>query len=174
MRPRSLGVKVKHHWRRNVALELLGDTTVPCYQTKVEANSGKAWFIPFRYVGLGFLSLIKHQGPDENQKMLLSLPKTVSNNRKLAFLLWSNKQEFDKVLDEIAVENFDGTHLVIHMENVRVLDFQGAKRVSYADFASARDWCTVCMRISGGEQGKIKKPLVTHVWITEWNWWSEL
>ncbi len=83
--------------------------------------------------------MIKHQGPDENQKMLLSLPKTVSNNRKLAFLLWSNKQEFDKVLDEIAVENFDRTHLVIHMDNARVLDFQGAKRVSYADFASARD-----------------------------------
>ena len=33
--------------------------------------------------------------------------------------------------------------MVIDMDNVRVLDFQGSKHVTYADVASARDCFTV-------------------------------
>ncbi len=46
------------------------------------------------------------------------------------------------------------------MGNGRILDFQGAKRVSHADVAGAPDCLTVCMRISGGEHGKSENPLV--------------
>ena len=46
------------------------------------------------------------------------------------------------------------------MDNGRVLDFQGSNRVTYLDVASGRDCFTVCMRISGGQNARIEKPLV--------------
>ena len=58
------------------------------------------------------------------------------------------------------MENFDETHLVVDMDNGRVLDFQGSNRVTYLDVASGRDCFTVCMRISGGQNARIEKPLV--------------
>ena len=69
-------------------------------------------------------------------------------------------REFDEGLDYSRVENFDETHMVIDMDNGRVLYFQGSKYLAYTDVARARDCFTVCMRISGGPQGKIEKTSV--------------
>ena len=90
----------------------------------------------------------------------LSDEKTALIHNHIAHHLGIIKREFDEGLDESTVENFDETHMVIDMGNGRVLDFQGSKHVTYADVASTRDCFTVCMRISGGPQGKIENLLV--------------
>ena len=58
------------------------------------------------------------------------------------------------------MESFDETHIVVDMDNGRILDFQDSNRVTYLDVASGRDCFTVCMRISGGQNVRIEKPLV--------------
>ena len=90
----------------------------------------------------------------------LSDENTASIYKHIAHHLQSIKREFDEGLEESVVENFDETHMVIDMDNGHVLDFQFSKHVTCADLASARYCFTVCMRLSGGPQGKIEKPLV--------------
>ena len=63
-------------------------------------------------------------------------------------------------MDESPVENFDETHIGVDRDNGRVLDYQGSKRVPYLDAASGRDCFAVWMRILGGENARIEKPLV--------------
>ncbi len=81
-------------------------------------------------------------------------------NKFLAHHLGSLKEAYDNGLDESTVENVDETHLVVDMDDGRVLDCQGIKRVAHSGVASGRDRFTICMRISAGEHGKIEKSLV--------------
>ena len=46
------------------------------------------------------------------------------------------------------------------MDDGRVLDFRGSNRVTYLGVASGRDCLTIFIRISGGQNARIEKPLV--------------
>ena len=69
------------------------------------------------------------------------------------------ERSYDNGSDESEIENFDETLVVIDMENGRVLDFQGSRRVTYLYVASSTDYFTFRMRILGGQGAKIEKPL---------------
>jgi len=90
----------------------------------------------------------------------LSVEQIAKNNKFVAYYLGCIKRAYDNGLDESTVENSDETHMIIDMDNGRVLDFNGKKRVTYAEVSGGRDNFTVCMRISGGVNGKIEKPFV--------------
>ena len=81
-------------------------------------------------------------------------------NKYLSYHLGALKRSNDNGLDESTIENFDETHVVVDMDNGRVLEFQGSNRVAYLDVASGRDCFTVCMRISGSQSARIEDPLV--------------
>jgi len=46
------------------------------------------------------------------------------------------------------------------MDDGRCLDFQGSKRVSYAELSSVGEKMTVCVRISGAPEYKIEPALI--------------
>ena len=78
----------------------------------------------------------------------------------MSYHLGTLKRSYDNDLDESTIENIDETHVVVDMDNGRVFDFQGSNRVTYLDVASDRDCFTICMRILGGSDAWIEKPLV--------------
>ena len=53
------------------------------------------------------------------------------------------------------VENYDKTHMVLDLEDGRVLDFQEKANVTHADVSSGRNCFTVAMRISSRDGGRI-------------------
>ena len=76
--------------------------------------------------------------------------QTVRSFRKVAFHLDKLKMDYrDQSWDARNVENYHESHFVLDIENRRVLDFKGAKIVSYAEVSSGIDNFTVYMRISG-------------------------
>ena len=80
-------------------------------------------------------------------------------NKYLSYFLGTLKRSYDNGFDESKIENFDETHVVIDMENGRLLDFIGSRRVTYLYVASGTDCFTVCMRILSGQSAQIEKPL---------------
>ena len=66
----------------------------------------------------------------------------------MAHHLGQMRDDYVNWLDQCTVENYDETHFVFEMDNGRVLDFKGAKRVTYSDMASGRDKLTLYLRKS--------------------------
>ena len=89
----------------------------------------------------------------------LSPEQIVSKNKHLSYNLGTLNRSYDNSLDESTIEKFDETHVVLDMDNGRVLDFQGYNRVKYLDVASGRDYFTVYVRVSGGQSSRIEKNL---------------
>eukprot|EP00171_Calliarthron_tuberculosum_P001684 IDg1684t1 len=90
----------------------------------------------------------------------LSPAETAKNNKYVAYHLEVLKRAYDDGLDLRTVENYDETHMILDLDNGRVLDFKGKKRVAYLDVSSGRDGFTGFMRLSGGQASKIERPLV--------------
>ena len=121
MRLRGLGVKVNYHFLRDAAVALVGDLTVPYARTEIEAEKDRSMLdvLSMRWVH-DFCTRFNIRVRVRTGKKSLSLQKTLSNNKKLAYHLGFIKREFDEVLDEATVENFDETRLVIDIDNGRV------------------------------------------------------
>ena len=116
------------------------DDTVPLSQQEVENESGKELSEAiYKYWVYDFCNRFNINAQIRTGNKNLSPAMVALNNKFLAHHLGSLKQAFDNGLDESTVQNFDETHLVIGMDDGRVLDFQGIKRVSYSDVASGRD-----------------------------------
>ncbi len=149
---------MSHHFLPNVAITIVGESSVPCTQTEIETESSRSLLdtLLMRWVH-GFCARFNIEVRIRTEKTSLSLQKTIFENRSVAYHLRSIEREFEHGLDEATVENFAETHLVIDMDHARFLYLQVTKRVTYADVASARYFFTVRMKISVGEHGKIKK-----------------
>ena len=75
-------------------------------------------------------------------------------------MLGNIKRDYDNDMQEKDVENLHEIHLVVDMDNGKVLDFQGSKRVTYAEISSAGQGFTAVIRISGDNGDKIETPMV--------------
>lgn len=69
-------------------------------------------------------------------------------------------REYEAGIDHSVIENFDGTNFVFDMDNGRVLDVKGTKRITYTEISSGRHNSTVCMRITGGPSCQIADPII--------------
>ena len=161
VRCKASGIKINHQVLREFAPKFVHDPSVPCTQQEIEQDTGKCLpdALSIRWV-YDFCARYNIKVRIRTRNKSLSDEKTALIHKHIAHHLGIIKREFDEGLDESTVENFDETHMVIDMDNGHVLEFHGLKHVTYADVASARDCFTVCMRISGGPEGKIEKPSV--------------
>jgi len=66
----------------------------------------------------------------------LSQEQIAQSNKEMAYFLGNLKRRYDGGLDPANVENYDETHFVFDMDDGRCLDFQGSKRVTYAELSS--------------------------------------
>lgn len=68
----------------------------------------------------------------------LNEAQRLAHEKQMAYRLGCMKRDYDAgTLDEYCVENLDETHMVCDLDNGRVLDFRGAKRVSYQEVSAA-------------------------------------
>ncbi len=151
------GVEVNHLFILDAALHLVHDISVPVTQLGVEQDTGNsladALSLCWMYAFCARFN-IKVRKRTVNKSLIEEM--TASTHKHLAYHLGCIKRKYDEGLNETTVEIFDETHIVIAMDNRRVLDFQGSKYVTYADVTSGLDCFTVCMKISGGPQGKFE------------------
>ena len=147
--------------RRTVISLVLDDQTVPVSNNDVIEATGKelSEAISFPWV-YDFCHRHNITNRIRTGNKSLSPAQVAIINKYLSYHLGRLKRSYDNSLDESTVENFDETHIVVYMDNGRVLYFQGSNRVTYLDVANGRDCFTVCMGISGGQNARIEKPLL--------------
>ena len=78
----------------------------------------------------------------------------------MANILGLLNRAYKNGLSRLKLRFFDETHLVIDIDNTRILDFQRKERVKHANFSSSRDFLRVGLKISGGEYKKTEIPRV--------------
>ena len=150
---RTVGVKINSEFLRQLAISLVrNDETVPVSEQEVIESSRKELSDA---ISLDFVFDFCHRYNITTRlrtgNKSLSPEQVERKNKYLTYLLGILNLSYENVLDESTIENFDEAHVAVDMDNGRVLDFQGSKRVTYLDVASGRDYFRVCMRISGSE-----------------------
>jgi len=160
-RVRRLGVKVNGHFIQEMALVLLQNENVPVSVADVQAATGKliADVITKRWVQ-NFKDRFNIVCRARTGKTSLSAGKIIYYKKRMAYLLGTIKREYDEGLDENDVENLDETHMIFDMDNGRVLDFSGKKRVTYQEISAGGQGFTVVVRISARNGGRIEVPMV--------------
>jgi len=155
-RLRKLGVKFNGSLLQEMALNLL-----PVNISDIEQDTGKpiSEVISLNWIQ-NFKSRFNIVSRARTANTSLSAAKVQYYKKCMAHMLGNIKRDYDNGLQEKNVENLDETHLVVDMDNGRVLDFQGSKRVTYAEVSSACQGFTAVIRISGDNGGKIETPMV--------------
>lgn len=93
-------------------------------------------------------------------KKELSQEQIQKGNKKMAFHLERIKNSYDEVLYLSKAKNYDESQFIFDMDGGKVLDFQGTKRVRYAEVSSTRDKFTVSLRISGASNYNIVQSFI--------------
>lgn len=155
-RIRAAGVKVDAELLRIWCLGLLDDEEVAISRSDVEIATGKSAeeIIDGIFIK-AFLRRFNIVERVRTGNKKLSEAQIQRSNRQMAFHLGQMRDAYSNGLDQRDVENYYVTHFIYDMENGRVLDFKGTKRVTYSDMSSGRDKFTVCVRVSGGPECNI-------------------
>ena len=97
----------------------------------------------------------------QTSRLIYSLEKEIQIERNTIYHLEVLKRGFGSSLfDENLMENIDGTHFVVNMDNGRTLGFWGDTSTKYAEVVSGGDSMTSVVRILGGHQFMIEAPML--------------
>lgn len=160
-RLRKLGVKFHGRFLQEMGLRLLMDPDVPLSISDVEQQTGKyiEEVITVNWIQ-NFKSRFNIVSRARTSNTSLSAAKVQYYNKRMAYMLGNIKRDYDNGMQEEDVENLDETHMVFDMDNGRVLDYSGSKRITYAEISSAGQGFTVVVRITGANGGRIETPMV--------------
>lgn len=161
VRLRELGVKVTRDVLKTAALRIVDNPEVPVTALEIEVVTGKSIVESIStYFIADFCNLYRLVSRQKTGNLTLDPAATKQLHREVSYHLGCMKRAFEEGLDESDVENYDETNIQMDMVSKSVLDFVGTKRVRYGELSNGRQSFTVCMRISGGPNGKIETPFV--------------
>jgi len=147
---------------RQVALQLVLDPETEVTQAEVELTTGKPLIDSIsNYFISDFCNLNRLVSRKRTGNLLLSPEATLQLHKEISYHLGCMKRDYDEgILDERDVENYDETSMVLDMIGSSCLEEVGTRRVNWGAVSSGRESFSICMRISGGPEGKIETPLV--------------
>ncbi len=122
MRLQNLGVKVNYHFPCDIGVALVGIPSFPFTRTEIQSGTERSLFntLSMRW-RTEFRARFNIRVKMRTGKSLLSLLKTLSNNKKLAYDLVCTEREFEEGLDKSTVESSDETHSITINEDKRIV-----------------------------------------------------
>lgn len=94
-------------------------------------------------------------------KLMVSKNKQDYIDKTVAYHLGCLKRAFDSgEIYEDECENADETHFVFNMDSGKTLGFIGDNDVKYGDVVSGGDPITMVVRLTGGKNAMIQKPML--------------
>lgn len=155
VRLRNRGIKFNGSILQEMALKVLQNPDFPEQQMGefIDTVISKNWIQNFKN-RFNIVSRVR------TSNTCLRDAKVQYYKKCMSHMLGNIKSDYDNGMKERDVENLDETHMVFDMDNKRVLDFQGKKRITYSEISSAGQGFTLVVRISGTGGGQIEVPMV--------------